>query len=225
MVLKTGTLGEMIPRLFVWLTLPVFLLAGCAAPEPLDKSQDPKSAILDPSVVHPVTKEMEADAKKAAGMQLPAFSLMSSLDQTVTPASLKGRAFLFYFINLDCPCCMEANPSFRQLNQAFPGGVIGVADGPIEKVKRWVKANEPGYEVLADEKQVLAKAFKAINGVYSAQWAKSGKMDKLNPGFSKKEMAAMLAFLARENGAPVPDVKFDSAPDRSTSGCVFSWAQ
>ena len=122
-------------------------------------------------------------------MQLPAFSLKSSLDQTVTPASLKGRAFLFYFINLDCPCCMEANPSFRQLNQAFPGGVIGVADGSIEKVKRWVKANEPGYEVLADEKQVLAKAFKAINAELAGDRAML--MRALNPMLTARRALAV----------------------------------
>ncbi|MBL8047292.1 MAG: redoxin domain-containing protein [Chthonomonas sp.] len=212
-----------------WLAaiFPLTLLAGCQAPPPpIHPSLDPANAKIDPSKIHPVTREMSAEAEAMSAKKLPEFRLRSTDGTVVTNADLVKIPTVLYFVNLECPCCVDSNPLFRDLAKAgMPIRVIGVADGPLDKAKKWVKANETGYPVLADPLQTLMRALKIRNGVYFAVISPNGSISKIEPGVSADVMAQTVARLGEIGEFSAPRLNWDKAPERLTSGCAFSWTE
>lgn len=200
--------------------LTMWLICGCSAPKaPYEPALDPANAKVDLSKIHPVTRGMQSEAGEFAGKPLPPFSLASSSGATLTNKDLQGKPSLLYFINLECPCCVDSNPIFRQIAQRMKQvRVLGVADGNLAQVQKWAQANEPGYEVLADPDQKLMRAMKIRNGVYFAVIQPNGQIKSIEPGVSQEVMQKLVTDL----GDPFT---IKGVPERLTSGCAFSWAE
>lgn len=188
-------------------------------------SNNPKSAILKPSEVNPVTPEMASQASADSGRKAPDFSLKGTDGKSYTLASLtQSGPVLLYFINLDCPCCVSAQPFVEELAKSLPkpAHVLGVINTDQEKAAKWLTANKASYVALLDPDSRMITDYRAKAGTYMAILGTDGTMVKLIPGYSKvllKEAGKTMAQLtgAAEYNPPA----FSAAPDTETSGCRF----
>lgn len=197
--------------------LPI-ALAGCNRPV-ADPSLDPKSAIVEPSKVKPVTPEMRKDAELGAQKPAPRFDLTAHTGRGYNDTYLKGKATAIYFLHTKCPCCVDANPFFNQLSVAYPGQVLAIANGNEKTAQAWAVANAAEFPILADPTMGTIKAFGAKFGVVTALVDGTGTVVKLVPGYSKAEFEEMADFLSQGETPKVID--FSKAPAASTAGCKF----
>ncbi len=198
--------------------------ANVPPPPERDPSADPRSAIVDPSKVHPVTMEMVGDANKRANTAAPAFT---SLDENGAKTSLKqvagGRPLMFYFINAECPCCVEAEPFVERLVVAYTGkaNFAGVIDAAPAKAKSWKEANTASFPLVTDPQKSIIKKYGVKNGVYFVLVRPDLTIERVYPGYSKallKQMTTALDRLTKQSGT---QIETKDAPDRPTSGCSF----
>lgn len=198
------------------------LLAGCAGPS--DPSTNPASAIVDPAKVHPVTDEMATAAQAKTNQQVPAIALPDDTGTRRTLAQIQnGRPALVYFLNYECPCCVEAHPFFEEIAKGFGKEIafVGVMNAPVEKCRDWKKKREFTGPILSDEKLELTRAIGARAATYSAVIGKDGRIVKLYPGYQKQQLLSLVNQLASESGFAPPTMKFDEAPEKLTSGCEY----
>lgn len=202
-------------------------LAGCAPSSEPHSSVDPASAIVDPAAVHPVDAAMQADADRMAGQPTPDFSLPATDGRTWTPDDLvaDGRPALVYFINSDCPCCVDAGPYVERLHQAYGdvARVVGLIDADAEKSAAWAKANGMTFPLIQDPGLATIESFGARSGVYIAIVAPDGKINRLYPGYSQTLLGEMGGRLAELAGATPKPFDVTGAPERPTSGCAFEF--
>jgi peroxiredoxin len=203
--------------IFGLVVLPLSLI-GCGGPA-ADPSLDPKSAIVDPSKVKPVTDSMRKDAEAGSQKAAPSFNLTAHTGRTYSEKSLVGKATVIYFLHTDCPCCVDANPFFNQLAEAYPDQVIAIANGNIAKSEVWAKANDAKFPILADESKSTIDAFGAKFGVVTALVDGTGTVVRLIPGYSQGEFEEMAEFLAQ--GQDSKKLDWSKAPVASTAGCKF----
>ncbi|MCE9558081.1 MAG: peroxiredoxin family protein [Armatimonadetes bacterium] len=203
--------------------LPLLLFGGCQAPTRLDPSLDPKSAYLDPSIVHPVTPEMKELAAAKSSVPAPKFNLVGSDKKSHSLESFAGKPTLYYFINKDCPCCVDATPFVDRIAVEVKSAVnvVGILDGTAKDAELWAYVNSVKYLILADPDLAVIHAFGAKTGVYMAIVDENGVVVKLYPGYSQSGLQAIVSSLSSLARIKEPTVSFKGAPERSTSGCSF----
>ncbi|MBL8086599.1 MAG: redoxin domain-containing protein [Chthonomonas sp.] len=206
------------------------ILGGCSSP-PADVTQerhsstDPKSAIVDPSVVHPVTPDMKKTAFLQAGATAPDFKLP---DENGNPQSLdnlaKGKPALLYFIQKDCPCCVSAEPFIEQIAKAYGDrvAVIGIANTIPEEAAKWKRLNTFPAPILSDPDLMIIQSYKIATAAYSVVVSKDRKIVEVFPGYSRTMVQAMSDVLARQLGEKTgPQIDLTGAPDKPAAGCTF----
>lgn len=199
---------------------------GCNPPEARFEhpSLDPKSAIVPPAKVYPVTPKMASDAAERVGTPAPEFALKDQSGKSWTLASVieKGPALL-YFINHDCPCCSTAQPFVERLSKAFAAHVptYGVINADKEIAARWSKDNAPSYPLLLDPKQEVIQGFGVHAGVYMVLVGKDGMILRVFPGYSAKSLPALASAMAKAASIEPPKLDWSDAPSEETSGCAF----
>lgn len=189
------------------------------APE-VHPSQDPASAIVDPSKVRPVTTLQDQNAAEQVGKPVPPFKMESTLGKTVDyPAISDGKPVFIYFIQKECPCCVEAEPFISTLFEFYAGDAkfVGVINAGVAEGKTWAMKNEIGFPLLSDEKTAWIKAMKVESGVTMALVNPDGVIQKVWPGYSKPILTEIAQALNPKKEVPI----FENAPEKPTSGCRF----
>lgn len=211
-------------RIILALTALCVVMLGCGTSEQAHPSLDPSSAIVDPSKIHPVTRDMELKAGEQEGRPLPDFELPTTTGLTTTVKKLAdGKPALLYFIQKRCPCCVEAEPFFTQLSAAFKGNVVcvGIINGSRAEAQEWAKVNTFDWPIFCDELGANIKKLGVPTGVYSMVINSSGTVSRVFPGYSADSLKEMVDVLSREAKVEAPVVEFKSAPKKLTTGCTF----
>ncbi|UCA44464.1 thioredoxin-dependent thiol peroxidase [Pseudochrobactrum sp. XF203] len=98
-----------------------------------------------------------------AGDPAPAFSLPKNGDDTLSSASLQGKAYVLYFYPKDdtSGCTREAidfsalKPEFNAINVS----IIGVSPDSVRKHDKFIDKHDLTIELLADEEKSLSNAY------------------------------------------------------------------
>lgn len=72
----------------------------------------------------------------------------------------RGRPVVFVFIKAGCPCSVQFQPFFTQVERAYRNRVqfVGVMDGSIATARHFVETNHVSYPILADSEHALIKS-------------------------------------------------------------------
>jgi peroxiredoxin len=127
------------------------------------------------------------------------------------------------FIKKDCPCSVEFEPSFHQLERRYKGHVhfFGVIDGSVTDAHAYAQANHVPYTVLADPDQTIIRHFKAENGGYVALLKPGGVVDTLWPGCSVEMMNELGRRIGTLAGVQERPIQATGMPSVLTTGCAF----
>lgn len=205
----------------VGFALFIGLTTGCSAPE-VHPSQDPKSAIVDPSKVRPVTEKMQIAAAHCIGMSLADKSLP---DENGKPSELlqKPVPTLVFMLHKDCPCCVECEPFINQIAAAFGDkmNLIALGNTNPTEAKKWKTANKFSGTVFCDPKLQLIGELGVEAGAEVAITDAQGKIVEAFPGYSATTFQKIADKLAELLNVKSPQIKTTGAPDNLTSGCLF----
>ncbi|MBS1705223.1 MAG: redoxin domain-containing protein [Armatimonadetes bacterium] len=199
---------------------------GCL-PKP-DPSMDPKSAVLDPSKVHPVTSSMTSNADVKKGLDVSGWELTDTKGaKKALKNFLGGKPGFIYFIQRDCPCCVDARPFISQIIDAANGSIItlGLINGSVQEAEKWQHVNEfKADTMLIDPKEEATKAFKVETGVALVILNAEGVIDRIYPGYCQTWLDQAKADLERLTQSKFAKTDFSQAPKEPTSGCYYEWA-
>lgn len=199
-------------------------LCGCGSRQD-HPADDPSSAILDPSKVHPVTQDMKTAAAQASQKTAPAFEAKDDDGQPISLASLSGgKPVLLYFIEKDCPCCVTAEPFIERFAAAYKDKVqvAGVINSTVPDAHGWRLKNRFPCPVISDPKSEIIKKYEIVTATYSVLINQQGKIELLTPGYSTELIRKLDSAAAKLCGLPDSGrVDTTGAPAKPTSGCAF----
>ncbi len=208
------------------LALGSLFWVGCGSPASDHPSTDPASAILDPSEVSPTPETMKTLPEQLVGTFAPNFELPTEDGKPTRREAMQGgKAALIYFIQRDCPCCVDAAPFVTKLTDALRGQVtlIGLINGDPKQAAQWKKANDfPGIMACDPEEKVI-RDFRVETGVAFFLLQKDGKIVHVAPGYSVDAFGELLTQAESLMDQPAARVSFEGAPKDLTSGCFFKW--
>ncbi len=194
---------------------------------------DPEPGIVDQAAAdelglrkqtdHLVDKQMLGQASGLVGKTAPVFSLPDSNGKTVSSESLKGRPYLLYFIERECPCCLGAKVFVDDLARMYGDRVkvLAVINGDAAQAKTWIKATAPKFDLLCDPSLDTMRGFEAQRGVYSVLVDAEGRIDAVYPGYSFGALRSAGARMAELAGVEEVPYAPTLAPETMTSGCLF----
>lgn len=215
--------------LFLSAGVAILLVAGAVA---LNLAHAPVVANIESNAKnvfgaprHPVTPEMDAEAKRRAGQVVAGFRLPDQDGKVVDLEQLvEHRPTLFLGVKDGCPCNLDAQTFFNDL-YAFYGSKInfyGVMDAKAERAKEFRRDLRCEFPILVSpDDDTVFKALGTKQSVYTTLVGTDGKIIRQWPGYSKKiitEIATELARLAKSEPAPID---LTMAPEKPTSGCYF----
>jgi peroxiredoxin len=108
-----------------------------------------------------------------------------------TLRELQGqRPLVLVFLKKDCPCSVEFEPFFQQLERNYRSTVAfaGVFDGTTEEAGNYATRNRASYPILADVDLNIVRVFQVENGGYVALLNPKGQVEVIWPGYSVEMM-------------------------------------
>jgi len=173
---------------------------------------------------HLVTAKMMEIASGWLQKEAPTFATKDYEGKAVT---LGGEALtrpqFIYFIKDGCPCSIEVEPLFHDLQKRFAKSIefVGVIDQADKKARQWSTDMLTPYPVVSDPTKQIIHAYGATNSAFSVLVGKNGKILKMWPGYSIDLLEDMNQNLAVAIGQePKPfDTKW--APKTRAAGCAF----
>ena len=171
---------------------------------------------------HPVTSDELARAEK---LTLKPFVPITGTDTFGTKFDLEkyraGRPAVVVFILGKCPCSLEAQNLFNELQTNYSDDVrfVGVCKGDLASAKQFVAEASVNFPVVADD-GTIAKAYDAKKSVYTALVGADGKIIKVYPGYGKMMAADLndkLAKLIGQMPKPIPSMSI--LPKEDSAGC------
>ena len=100
------------------------------------------------------------------GKNLPDFSSTATSGQTVTPASLKGKAAVIYFYPKDnTPGCTQEGQDFRDHYEEFQklnADIYGVSRDSLKAHENFRAKFEFPFDLISDPDETLCKLFDVI---------------------------------------------------------------
>lgn len=201
-------------------------LAGCSEPDPYANhpALDPASAKIDMADIHPVTDEMQAAADALVGKQAPDFDLFNQDGEKRSLAQLiESGPLVIFFIEKDCPCCVEGRPHWDRVHAAYKDQVqfVGIINTDVEGARKWAQANEAGFDILADPTLTTIDALHARAALYTLVIGKDQRIVLQQPGYSQTALKELGDAIARAAGIAPRPLDTRGAPERMTSGCAF----
>jgi len=180
-------------------------------------------APYDPRVRHHVTDQMVSQTERMATQPAPEFGADGSDGKRHTLGDLlQSGPVLITFVNVDCPCSVDAEPMFQAFASAYPGltvvGVIGASDA---KTRAWGRTNHVRHLLLADPDFKIIHAYGAIASIYTALVTPRGKIAKMWPGYWQDMMAEVSSKTADLLGVPAATLPANLAPAEKAAGCAF----
>jgi len=188
-------------------------------------SEDPSSAFILPSKIHPVTEKMQAEAAAMSENRAPDFNEPDVHGARLSLSSLtQDKPLLLFFIDEECPCCVTVHPVVERVREAYRRelNVVGVIDVGGERARKWFEANKPSFPVLQDPDFKLIRAYKAQSAAYMVLVRPGGTIDRVFPGFSRgmiQELGDRVAHLAQVRPRRL---KLDDLSEEPVSGCAFN---
>jgi len=176
-------------------------------------------------VDHPVTDAMVANTEARARKDAPAFAVKDFEGRDVVIAGpAMDRPQFMYFVMDGCPCSVEVEPLFQDLQKRHGDAVefIAVFDKDAQTARTWHTEKLMKAPLVPDVRHEIIQAYGATNSVYSAYIDRNGKIVKMWPGYSDsilREMNEMFAAAGGEKAKPF-DTKW--APKDPRSGCEFT---
>lgn len=211
----------------LYLSIPAGLALTCAGIALYLKSQEAHVEsvdIVDAKVRHFVTPQMIEETSRQTLRPAPPFKAVDSEGKGVDIAQ-KGmpRPQFVYFVLDGCPCSIDAEPLFHDLQKRYLGKIdfVSVTDANKANAHRWSVQMLVNYPVVPDPDKKIIHAFGARASVYSCLVSVDGKIVKMWPGYSAGLLQEINATLAKEIGqTPQPfDTKW--APKEKATGCSF----
>ncbi|MFN7171515.1 MAG: peroxiredoxin family protein [Fimbriimonadaceae bacterium] len=202
------------------------LVAGCGEPDPYANhpALDPTSAKIDMADVHPVTDEMQAAADALVGEQAFAFELANQDGEVRTLAQLtKSGPLVIFFIEKECPCCVEGRPHWDRVHAEYRDQVqfVGIINADVEGARKWAEANDAGFEILADPSLETIDALHARAALYTLVIGGDQRIVLQQPGYSQTALEELGNAIAGAAGIEPRPLDTRGAPERMTSGCAF----
>lgn len=188
----------------------------------------PGYAVVDAPIVssavprHPVTPKMEKSVAVEKGKPAPVFALKDTRGRDVRIGDSDRPQFV-YFIQDGCPCSVEAEPLFQDLERRYHGKIdfVAVTDAKPEVAYRWVTDMAVTYPVVSRPSADVMHAYSAPASVYSAL-VTNGRIVKMWPGYSKGILEEMNKQFAAAAGVKVAAFDPKWAPVEKTTGCAFT---
>ncbi len=136
----------------------------------------------------------------------------------------KDKPVLLFFIELNCPCSIDAAPYFNQLQAAYGStcNVVGIINAKAGQAKEWAKKVGSRFPLFADPDMNVIKSYGAERSVYTTLVAPGGRLEKTYPGYGAEMLRELNQKLARLGGVPVKLLNFVGAPKTLYSGCLFN---
>jgi len=182
-------------------------------------------AIVSSEPRHPVTSEMNKFSAERKLKDAPKFERTAAFGEKIKIADPQNEKPQFVmFIKDGCPCSIEVEPLFHDLNKVYGKRIdfVGVIDVAETKAKQWHTDMLMPYPVIADENQEIIQAYGIKNSAFSALVSQDGKIVKMWPGYSKSILKEMNETFAKEVGLKAKPFDPKYAPERATSGCQFT---
>lgn len=187
------------------------------------RSEPREKLYIAGEVRHPVSKEMEAEAKAMAKKTAPFFKVKDAHDIEVQIGGEGKKPQFVYFILEGCPCSLDVQPFYNKLYQRYKDKVdfIGVISSSREKALDFAGQTTLLHPIVSDPDKKIIKAYGVKQSTYSVLILPTGMVDTMWPGYSSgmlKELNSDLAKLSKAKEVP-----FDTmyAPKQITSGCFF----
>lgn len=155
------------------------------------------------------------------GDKAPAFAASSGdgQSQNLSDILAKGPVIL-YFIKEDCPVNAEAVKYYNRLAAGYgaKSRLVGVINADQKGFEGWAKRFKPTFPVLLDPSLKIIKGYKASASPWAIEVGTDGKVAKVWPGYSAKELKEINGRLAKATGAAEAKVDLSGAPSSSTFG-------
>lgn len=153
--------------------------------------------------------------------------LLSSNAMKSLGLQVGAKPMIVYFIELECPCSLEATKFFNRFSASMGGtvSVVGVVNGSASEAKQWKKEAGAQFTIISDPKLDLIREFGAKRSVMTAFVTKGGRVEKLYPGYNRSLLADLNARVSKFDPSKPSAISFADAPKNLILGCSFPIAQ
>lgn len=171
---------------------------------------------------HLVTPDMVRRTSAETQKPAPEFQTVGFDGTPVALGEGRTKPQFVYFIMDGCPCSIEAEGLFHELNKHFKSQVdfVGVINTGKDKARQWSVDMLTPYPVVPDPDEKIIHAFGATNSAVSAL-VKDGRIVKMWPGFSIDLMKDMNSTIAETVGVAATPIDTKWAPIKRAAGCAF----
>jgi peroxiredoxin len=174
-------------------------------------------------VRHPVSRQMLLDASVMSEKTAPFFKLKDAHGIDVQIGGEGKRPQFVYFILLDCPCSLDAQPLFNSLYRRYKGKVdfIGIINCDKAKAIDFAGETTTLHPIVCDPDHKIVKAYGALQSTYNLVIRPDGTIVKMWPGFWRDQLQELDKTLAKLVGETSTPFDAQYAPIKKTSGCYF----
>ncbi len=212
-------------RLF-WITVPASLLiigAGWLISAPAGFVRPDSSNMVDVPR-HPVTEEMWDKAMARGGNDAQEISLKTSEGEPFSLYDqLKKGPVVLVATKDGCPCSIESQPFFNEIQNLYKGQVafVGLIDADLPIAQLYKSGHEVPYPLLsALEKQPFFD-YRFKQSVNLALIGQDRKIKRVWPGYSATMLLTLNQAIADELKVPAKGMTIEHAPSSMTTGCYF----
>ncbi len=187
-----------------------------------DTQADDLATILAP--LHPVTDEMRKAVLAIPGKAAPELDLKDSNGKELKLSSLLEKGpVLVYMIKDGCPCAMQAQEFFNQIQANFNGKatILGVTDMQRIDADKYRMDFDVNFPLVTSKEKKVYASYRSLDSCFSTLVGRDGIVIKQFPGYSKKLLSDINEQMAKAAGVHPKPLDLAHAPDIDSSGCPF----
>jgi peroxiredoxin len=173
---------------------------------------------------HPVTEQMEVDAKSFLGKDMPEFELKNERGELMKSADFVGEKPAVLIMTKDgCPCSIESQPYWTSMAKHYRESAKFFAMIDTKPAGGLNFKDDFGvpYPILSSETDQVFRQFGAKQSVYIYLMNRDGKVEAVWPGYSRSMLQELNKRLSELTGTEAQQTDFGIAPEEMTSGCYF----
>ena len=198
---------------------------SASASEPSSRAAASKTAVEPPRAPHYVGVPQLLESNAMIDRVVAGLEVSTSEGERWTWEQLSGGLpVVMVFVKRGCPCSMEFEPHFHEVERAYQGRVrlVDVIDADQTEARRYAARQNVPYPVLADPDLQIIQRFGAKNGAYVALLSPDGHVVGFWPGSSKDAMRDLGSRVAEVTGSAEQSLDVTQLPAAMTSGCSFT---
>lgn len=210
----------------LWITIPASLLiigAGWLLSAPAGFVRPDSANIVDVPR-HPVTEEMWDKALARGGVDAQEIRLKTSNGEPFSLFDQLEKGPVVLVATKDgCPCSIESQPFFNQIQALYKGQVtfVGLIDADLPIAQLYKSGHEVAYPIVSATAKDPFLAYRFKQSVNLALISKDRKIKRVWPGYSASMLLTLNQAIADELKVPAKAMTLEHAPSNMTTGCYF----